>query len=230
MPLTPQITLTITLDDYSGNEIGSSGSPAYVRVALCGYGPILPCIPGTAMVAKVASWPGDIPYIGSPITLLLWGNDVISPATTYYTISILDAKNNVLQTAAYVFTGTVSADLSTISPSFPPPVVVPVVEYELVTIPFSSMPIFDCLLVQGPITFDLTLTGNVVFSTLQSPSPGQIVTFIISQDVNGGWTFVWPSNVKNPGIINSPANSITTQSFVARANGNVYPIGPQTYS
>jgi hypothetical protein len=228
MPLTPQITLTITLDDYSGAAIGSASSPAFVRVALCNYGQILPCIIGTAMIGKVSSWPADIPYTGSQITLKLWGNDVISPVGTYYTISILDANKNVLQTGAYVFTGTVSADLSTLSPTFPS--YMPSVMGSLVTVPFSASVQFNCTLVDGPITFDLTLSGNVTSSTLLAPFAGQIVTFIISQNATGGYTFAWPSNVQNPGIVNGAPNSVTTQSFVARANGNLYPIGPETYS
>ncbi len=230
MALTPQITLTATLNDFSGNQIGTSASPAYLRLALCGFGLYLPRIPGTSMVAKIASWPYDIPYVGSPITLSLWGNDVIFPAGTYYAISLLDAQKNVIQTGSYVLTGAQTVDLSNLSPSFPPPPVNPVITAGLVTIPFSPTPLFNCSLIPGPIAFDLTLTGNVIASTLISPYPGQIVTFFISQDSSGGWSFVWPSNVLNADTINPAPNSVSTQTFVARANGNLYPVGPMTYS
>src|SRR5208282_2203156 len=228
MTLTPQITLTITLNDFSGAQIGSTGNPAYVRVALCNFGQFLPRVPGTTMIGEIASWPEDIPYTGSQITVKLWGNDVITPAGTYYAISILDANKNVLQTAAYVFEGVVTADLSALSPTFPS--YSPSVMGSLVTVPFSATPEFNCSLVDGPVGFDLTLTGDVASSTLLAPFAGQIVTFIIVQDPVGGHAFAWPTNVENPGVIDPAANSVTVQSFIARANGNLYPLGPQTYS
>jgi len=121
MPLTPQITLTATLLDYSGAALGTAATPAYLRIALAGYRGVLPCVPGTAMVGKVTSWPGDIPYVGTQLTVPLWGNDVITPAGTWYSISVLDANKNVLQTAAYQFTGTQTIDLSNATPIVPNP-------------------------------------------------------------------------------------------------------------
>ena len=122
MSLTPQITLTVKLYDYQGNVIGSSSAPAYLRIALCGYGQTLPCIPGTGMVGGLG---GDIPFVGSTLNVLLWGNDVITPAGTYYAISILDASKNVVQSGIYKFTGTQTIDLSNatqiVQPSIAPP-------------------------------------------------------------------------------------------------------------
>jgi|ERR1700733_7414090 len=230
MPLTPQIRLTINLDDYSGNQIGSAQVPAYVRIALVNFGPFLPRVSGTAMIAKVVSWPGDIPYLGVPITVTLWGNDVITPVGTQYAISILDANKNVLQTNAYQFSGTITADLSTLSPYIPVPPTPPEVVSGLVTVPFSTTPVFNCALIDGNITFDFTLTGNVVSSTLINAFPGQWVCFFIRQNATGGWTFAWPSNVKNPGVVNPDPSSVSAQAFVADASGNLYPIGPMTYS
>lgn len=222
MSLTPQIHLTINLDDYSGVQIGSAGTPAYVRVALCGFGSFLPRVPGTTFIGKIASWPSDIPYIGAPLTLDLFGNDVITPVGTYYTISILDTNKNVLHCNAYVFTGGFTADLSSLSPTFPS--YIPNVMGSLVTMPFAASESFDCRLVDGPIAFDLTLTGDVTSSVLVAPFAGQIVTFIITQDGTGGHAFAWPSNVFNHVTVNAAPNSTTVQSFVARANGNLYPI------
>ena len=55
---------------------------------------------------------GDIPFVGSTLNVLLWGNDVITPAGTYYAISILDTQKNVVQSGIYQFTGTQTIDLS----------------------------------------------------------------------------------------------------------------------
>lgn len=227
MALTPQITLNITLDDISGNPIGTTANPAYVRVMLCNYGPYLPRVPATALIGSIDTQ-FNIPYFGQAKTLKLWGNDVIIPAGTYYTIAILDGDKNVIQAGAYVFTGMGTFDLSSLSPVFPSPA--PSVMGWLVTVPFSATPIFDCSLVNGPITFFLTLTGDVTSSTLISPLPGQIVTFIFKQNAIGGWTFSWPSNVLNHGVVDSDGDSITVQSFITGANGFLYPIGPQTYT
>lgn len=226
-PLTPQITLTITLDDLTGLAVGSTSNPAYVRIMLCGYGPYLPRVPATALIGSVDT-ALTLPYQSLPLSVPLWGNDVIIPGGTYYSISILDSNKNVIQTGAYVFTGAGTFDLSTLSPTFPS--YVPTVFGGLVVVPFSATPIFDASLVNGPIAFDLTLSGNVTSSTLVAPQAGQIVTFIFQQDGTGGWTFVWPSNVLNAGIVDTDADSVTVQSFIARANGFLYPIGPQTYT
>lgn len=223
---TPNTTLTITLDDIQGSIIGTSANPAYVEFALVNYGPFLPRIIGTAMVAKVG--PYLIPFVGSLITESLWSNDQITPAGTYYAISILDDKKNVLLTGAYAFTGTVSADLSTLAQSFPS--LGPSVSGALVTLNFSSTPQFNGILVRGDVAFDLTLTGNVSSSTAIGFYPGQLATFIITQDAVGGRTFVYPTNVFGAGAINLTPNKTTVQTFVARFNGNLYPIGPATYS
>lgn len=230
MPLTPQITLTITLDDLQGVDIGSVSNPAYVDIALAGYGPLLPRISGTAMLAKIGPLSQRIPYLGAPITVTLWGNDVITPPGTSYIISIEDDQGNVLQSNSYVFSGTVSADLSTITPSFPPPPVIPTISGGEVAVAFVSNPVFNAALVIGPITFSMTLTGNVVSPTVINFFGGQIVTFSLTQDATGSRTFAWPGNVLNAGIVNPAPLSVSVQSFIARANGNLYPIGPMTYN
>lgn len=227
MPLTPQITLNITLDDLRGRAIGSTSNPAYVRIMLCGFGPYLPRVPATALIGSIDT-ALTLPYQSIPLSVTLWGNDVIIPPGTYYSIAILDSDKNVIQTGAYVFTGTNTYDLSSLSPTFPS--YAPVVMGALVTIPFSATPVFDAALVTGPVAFDLTLTADVTSSTLLSPQAGQIVTFILEQDATGGWLFVWPTNVLNAGIVDPDPSSVTVQSFVARANGFLYPIGPQTYT
>ncbi|MGA9668394.1 MAG: hypothetical protein WBQ94_04255 [Terracidiphilus sp.] len=103
MPLSPNITLTATLEDLTGAAAGSTASPAKLRITLCGFGPVLPEIAGTAMLARVG--PFSIFSTGGAISTALWGNDQISPSGTYYSIEILDGEDNVVQCGAYVFTG-----------------------------------------------------------------------------------------------------------------------------
>ena len=228
MPLTPQIALTINLLDLQNNQIGSVGNPAFVEIALANFGPILPRVPGTGNLAKVGPFTQRIPYLGAPLAVTLWGNDVIYPAGTYYVVSILDDSLNILQTGAYVFNGTISADLSTLPQAFPS--ATSSVMGAEVTLQPTATPEFNCGLVNGPVEFYLVLTENVTASTLLPNYAGQIVIFRIQQNATGEWTFAWPSNVKNHGVIDSAANSTTSQAFFVASNGNAYPLGSQTYS
>lgn len=118
MPTTPNITLTATLDDLTGAEAGSSTAPAKLRIALCGFGPTPPVIPGTAVLARVG--PFDVLDSGAGISTALWGNDQITPSGTFYSIEILDARDNVVQCGAYTFTGSGTMDLSNAVPIIPP--------------------------------------------------------------------------------------------------------------
>lgn len=222
MPVSPTITLTITLDDLQGAAIGSVGSPAYVEIALANYGPILPRVSGTAMLAKVGPSAQKIPYLGTPITVHLFGNDVITPAGSYYVITVYDDQLNILQSGAYVFTGTVSADLSILAQIFPS--ATSSVMGSEVTLQATATPTFDCRLVNGPVEFYLVLTQNVTSSTLLPNFAGQIVIIRLQQDATGGRTFVWPTNVVSPGAINSAPNAVTSQAFFVASNGNAYPL------
>jgi len=228
MPLTPTIDLTITLDDLQGNAIGSLASPAFVEIALANFGPILPRVAGTAMLGKVGPGAQRLAYEGAPIAVSLFGNDVITPAGTYYVISIFDDQLNLLQSGAYVFSGTLDADLSTLPQSFPS--ATSSVTGSEVTLQPSATPTFNCGLVNGPVEFYLLLTGNVTSSTLLPNFAGQIVLFRLVQDATGGRTFAWPSNVANPSVIDGVAGSTTSQAFYVAGNGMAYPLGPATYS
>lgn len=114
---TPTITLTANLESIvNGTELGG-----YLRVTLCGYGPQLPAIPGTCMLADAGVPQIEGPQVGStPISIELWGNDVIQPANTFYEVSILDQNKNVIQSGMYTFTGSGTTDLSQASQIVPP--------------------------------------------------------------------------------------------------------------
>ena len=118
MPTTPGYTLTATLDDIAGGAAGSTANPAKLRICLCGFGPILPRIAATAMVAKTG--PTDFYSTGTALSLTIWGNDQITPAGTFYSIEILDGEDNVVQCGAYVLTGS-GGDLSSLPPIVPAP-------------------------------------------------------------------------------------------------------------
>ena len=121
--VTPGITLNFTLLDYSGAELGSATQPAWLRIALCGYGANIPRVCGAGMIGEVASWFVDIPYYGTPGSTLLWGNDQIIPGPdiTFYAISVLDTQKNVVQTQNYQWDGVQTVDLGCAAPYNPPP-------------------------------------------------------------------------------------------------------------
>jgi hypothetical protein len=114
----PAITLTATLQDTSGQAVGSVANPAKLCLTLCGFGNQLPRISGTALIAR----PGPF-YFEAPagtVSIAVYGNDVIIPTGTYYTVELLDGAGNVVQCAAYLLTGSGTKDLSGLTPiAFP---------------------------------------------------------------------------------------------------------------
>ena len=115
MPLTPQITLTATLSDFTNTAAGSTASPAKLRIALCGSSLGLPEVPNTCTLTQIVK--DFFATSGTPLSINLFGNDVITPAGTYYTITVLDGQDNVVQCGRYQFTGnSVTVDLSNATP------------------------------------------------------------------------------------------------------------------
>ena len=117
MALTPQITLTANLESIlDAAEVGG-----YLRVTLCGYGPQPPAVPGTCMLADAGVPQMVGPQLGStPISIELFGNDVITPSNTFYEISVLDQNQDVIQSAMYQLSGSGTFDLSQLPPILPP--------------------------------------------------------------------------------------------------------------
>jgi hypothetical protein len=117
MALTPQITLTVSLD----SSVGGASVGGWLRVTLCGYGPQIPAIPGTCMLADAGVPQMVGPQTGTtPLSVLLWGNDAVTPSGTFYEIAVLDQNKNVIQSNIYTFTGSGSFDLSQVQPILPP--------------------------------------------------------------------------------------------------------------
>jgi len=98
----------------------------------------------------------------------------------------------------------------------------------LVAVAFGSNPIFNASL---GLEFKLTLTGNVASSSFINGANGpSLIAFRIVQDSTGGWTFAWPSNVRNGGEINPSANAISMQLFAVDIDGSLDAVGPMMYS
>jgi len=119
MTTTPAITLTAT----PLTIIGGADTPGYMRVTLCGYGPIIPCVPGSGELADAGVpqivGPQDISP-ETPLSVLLYGNDVITPQGTFYEVAILDQNQEVVQANNYMFSGSGTFDISELTPMLPP--------------------------------------------------------------------------------------------------------------
>jgi hypothetical protein len=95
MPITPGVTLTATTKNFMGN----AALQGYLRITLCGFGPVLPSVPTVCMLANA----GVPQFLGpaSSFSQLLWGNDVIAPVNTFYEVAMLDTNKNVIQAGIY---------------------------------------------------------------------------------------------------------------------------------
>jgi len=84
----------------------------------------------------------------------------------------------------------------------------------LTSVAFNSTPTFVVAANSTPQVFSFgALTGNVTASTLttSSATAGEMVAFIVPQDVTGGRQFAWPSNVTNPVTVSPTASGKTIQ-------------------
>lgn len=115
--LTPQITLTANLETI----LAGAETPGFLEITLCGYGPTIPNVPGTCLLADGGIPQRIGPQAGStPLSILLYGNDVIQPSGTFYSVAVLDQNLNVVQANNYNLTGSGTQDLSTLTPIVPP--------------------------------------------------------------------------------------------------------------
>jgi hypothetical protein len=81
-----------------------------------------------------------------------------------------------------------------------------------INVPFSATPVFDAL---ASSSFILSLTGNVTSSTMLNLKPGQLVAFIIKQDLTGGRTLVWPINMLGVMDIGTGPGETSVQLFIS---------------
>jgi hypothetical protein len=217
-------TVTGTLQ----NTLGTTG-PGQVTVQLCGYGGSIPRANGVALYSSVSTEPADIPVTAAgTFTFEVDGNDTISPAGTYYTVTIADMNGDAVQVNAYRFIGTGSFDLNLIEPydpNQPPPPLPPLITDLLLVVPWSATPEFPG---DTYTSFRITLDGNVTSTTAPGAVSGNLYTFIIFQDAVGGHAWVWPNNCINGSAINLNPNGLTVQTFVMGLN-NLVAIGPATW-
>jgi hypothetical protein len=220
------VTLTGKLVNIIGADAAEEGS---IVISLCGYGSQVPIVPGSGIIGRLTTLEVDADASGD-VTAELWGNDKISPAGTYYTVTVKDSNGDIMQVNAYVFQDGQSYDLGEappFDPNQPPPWLRPIIVNQLLLIAFSQTPNFPG---DQYTAWGIQLTGDVTSSTTSNTVAGNLYTFIISQDATGDHEFVWPPNVFNATPVNPAPSGITIQTFVCLANnGPMLPIGPATY-
>jgi hypothetical protein len=106
MAVLPGITLTATLQDFTGANVPLGA----INIFLCNFGQNLPRIATTSVLAQVRV--RSILQTGITTGIALYGNDQITPQNTYYAISVEDNKKNIVQSGIYQFFGIQTIDLS----------------------------------------------------------------------------------------------------------------------
>jgi hypothetical protein len=216
---TPQITLNVTLKDIKagGAEAGS------IEILLCGFGNDVPRVPSAGVFARTDALDIDADPAGT-ISTTLFGNDVIEPADTYYTIAIKDSNGDIVQVSAYRFTGNAQtvnlSDAIPIDPDAPAFVGIYVVPLA------CANPVFDNNKGTGQ---SLTLTRDVPGSSATNFVTGAAVPFIIKQDGVGGRAFAWPASFQTPPAINLLPNGVTTSMWYLAPDGNFYQFGTAVF-
>ena len=152
----PAITLTATLQSIGGNSVAGSA----LKITLCGLNGQTPKIAGTSILAQITQ---TIPYTAGALSAPLWGNDVISPAGTYYMVQTMDADGNATSAENYILNGNGSLDLSSLVPYAPPkyPVPPPVATTFVFTDTVLLMP-FTLYIANGQIQVVTGGTGSPV--------------------------------------------------------------------
>ena len=200
-----------------------------VTVMLCGYGSRVPRVNGVALVARIEDKTIQVAADGT-FTFTCFFNDQVSPAGTYYAVTVKDENGDIAQVNAYRFTSdTSNYDLNLIDPydpNLPPPPLPPPITNLLLILAAAANMVFDGSL---STAFKTTLGGNVTAPVFENMAPGNLYTFIIVQDATGGYQFIWPANVRNATLVDPTPGSTTIQTFVADEFGDLYSIAAGTY-
>ncbi len=197
-PITSSGTLAITKATqnansvYAGPSSGAAAAPAFRALVAAD----MPAGTGTVTSVTLAVSAGAL------FTASITGTN---PVTTSGTATL--NLNFAVQAAHAFLVGPASGGSGNITARAMVPADLP----GQVTTSFSATPTFDASVA---LSFKMTLIGNVTSSTVTNPTAGETITFIITQDGTGGWTFAWPTNFKGASAIGPDANSVSVQSFI----------------
>lgn len=161
---TPQITITGNLENLLG-QLDNGGSVVFTLV---GYGPSDVPRVATAGVIVLPTVTALAPAGSFSVTL--WGNDVITPANTFYQVDFFADTGAKLQTVLYQFTGSGSLDLSNVAPlnTLPTPSPITAPPNAVLTNPTAGQTISG-----QPLTVTSTVTASG-FITVGNVSAGSL--------------------------------------------------------
>jgi len=198
-PITTSGTLAPALVSQTANRVlaGPTSGPAAAPTFRALVSGDLPG--GLGTVSSVAATLSVPNIFSSSVT----GSPITTSGTLAFSITLQT------QTANLFLAGPASGAAS--APSFRTMAAADIFGTTAVT--FSATPTFNAATFASP-TFTMTLTGNVTSSTVSNPIPGQIITFVLTQDATGSRTFAWPTNFKAASNVDGTASSISVQSFV----------------
>lgn len=82
--------------------------------------------------------------------------------------------------------------------------------------PFLNIESSGAILFDGlaAVCWFVNLRSDVANARVRNISPGQLYTFVITQDATGGHRFAWPSSCVNATTIDPKPNAITVQNFI----------------
>lgn len=158
----------------------------------------------------------------------VWGNGELSPAGTYYVATVKDSGGSVVWGPTNWAVGPATLYSGQLYPNvtvLPPYTLSGPIIFEPVSVTYSTTPVFNAALGNA---FKITLTGNVVSSTLIGAVAGQILIFEIIEDGTGAHTFAWPSNVQGGMAINTAASRTNVQCFYFDGT-NAIALAPGTF-
>jgi hypothetical protein len=100
------LTVTGNFESITGASLGR------VAVQLQGYTGIAR-VPGTGVIVN----PTLMSLVSGSFSIVLFGNDAITPSGTWYLFSFYDSVGNLLAQCKYILTGSGTVDISTLTPS-----------------------------------------------------------------------------------------------------------------
>jgi hypothetical protein len=104
------MSLTITANL---KNLANTANVGWAVFTLVGYGNSQPEVSEAIIVGLTVKATADS---NGAISQVILGNDVITPAGTSYTVAVYDSSGGLVAIARYRFTGSGTADLSTLTP------------------------------------------------------------------------------------------------------------------
>jgi hypothetical protein len=98
--------------------------------------------------------------------------------------------------------------------------------------PFLNFDSSEALLFDGlaAVCWFINMRSDVTNARVANISPGQLYTFVITQDDAGSHVFTWPAICINAMMVDPAPNAITVQNFVGQTGGTLLANLPGTWT